>query len=117
MPMIDAVGDTGKFVGAILAEPEKYEGKTFCAAVKLYSLEDVAGIMSEATGKRVVYRQIRLRSGRRACRLRRRFLRRRFATRRILDIMVKILMGRLSGRWRMREAGCRAWRLTWSSIL
>ena len=28
-PFVDAVGDTGKFVGAILAELDKYESKTF----------------------------------------------------------------------------------------
>lgn len=60
MPMIDVVGDTGKFVGAILAEPNKYEGKTFCAATALYSLEEVVAIMSKATGKTVVYKQIPL---------------------------------------------------------
>ncbi|MCJ1235574.1 hypothetical protein MMC14_003545 [Varicellaria rhodocarpa] len=60
MPLIDAVGDTGKFVGAILAEPDKYEGKTFCAATTLYSWEEVVAIMSRATGKTVVYKQISL---------------------------------------------------------
>ena len=60
LPLIDAVGDTGKFVGAILAEPEKYQGKTFCAATALYSLEEVAAIMSKATGKTVIYKQIAL---------------------------------------------------------
>ena len=60
VPLIDAVGDTGKFVGAILAEPDKYEGKTFCAAAALYSLEEIAAIMSKATGKTVVYKQIPL---------------------------------------------------------
>ncbi|MCJ1461264.1 hypothetical protein MMC28_011646 [Mycoblastus sanguinarius] len=59
-PLIDAVGDTGKFVGAILADPDKYEGKTFCAATALYSLEEIAAIMSKATGKTVVYKQIPL---------------------------------------------------------
>jgi uncharacterized protein YbjT (DUF2867 family) len=60
LPLIDAIGDTGKFVGAILAEPDKYEGKTFCAAVALYSLEEIVTIMSKATGKTVVYKQILL---------------------------------------------------------
>jgi uncharacterized protein YbjT (DUF2867 family) len=60
LPLIDAVGDTGKFVGAILAEPDKYEGKTFCAATALYNLEEIAAIMSKATGKTVVYKQIPL---------------------------------------------------------
>ena len=40
MPYIDAVGDTGKFVGAILAKPDHYQGKTFCAAKALYSWEE-----------------------------------------------------------------------------
>ena len=60
LPFIDAVGDTGQFVGAILAEPDKYEGKTFCAATALYSWEEIAAIMSKATGKTVVYKQIPL---------------------------------------------------------
>ena len=60
LPYIDAVGDTGKFVGAILAEPDKYEGKVFCAAVALYTLEEIAAILSRATGKTVVYKQISL---------------------------------------------------------
>lgn len=58
IPLIDAVGDTGKFVGAILAEPDKYEGKTFCAATALYSLEEIVAIMSKATGQTVIYKQI-----------------------------------------------------------
>ena len=59
-PYIDASGDTGKFVGAILAEPDKYEGKTFCAAAALYSWEEIAAIISKATGKTVVYKQVPL---------------------------------------------------------
>lgn len=58
VPYIDAVGDTGKFVGAILAEPAKYEGKTFCAATALYSFEELAAVMAKTTGKTVAYRQI-----------------------------------------------------------
>jgi len=58
IPLIDAVGDTGKFIGAILAEPDKYEGKTFCAAQGLYSMEEVAAAMTKATGKTVIYKQI-----------------------------------------------------------
>ena len=60
LPYIDAVGDIGKFVGAILAEPEKYEGKTLCAAKAQYSLEEIATIMSKATGQSVVYKQVTL---------------------------------------------------------
>lgn len=58
MPLIDAVGDGGKFVGAILAEPDKYEGKTFCAATALYSLEEQAALLSKSTGKNIVYKQV-----------------------------------------------------------
>lgn len=59
-PLVYAVADTGKFVGAVLAEPEKYSGKTFCAAARFYSLEEMIAIMSEATGKTIVYKQISL---------------------------------------------------------
>ncbi|KAJ4986735.1 hypothetical protein SVAN01_07794 [Stagonosporopsis vannaccii] len=57
-PLIHAVRDTGKFVGAILAEPEKYNGKTFCAATKFYTLEEMIAIMSKATGKTIRYERI-----------------------------------------------------------
>ena len=60
IPFIDAVKDTGKVVGSILAEPDKYEGKTFCAAAALYSLEELAAQMSRATGKTIVYKQVTL---------------------------------------------------------
>ncbi|KAI2626026.1 hypothetical protein GGS26DRAFT_562967 [Hypomontagnella submonticulosa] len=58
LPLIDAIRDTGKFVGAILAEPDKYQGKTFCAATAMYTFEDVVSIMSKVTGKTVVYKQV-----------------------------------------------------------
>lgn len=57
-PCVDVIGDTGKFVGAILAEPDKYQGETFCAATALYSWEEITATMSKATGKPVVYRQM-----------------------------------------------------------
>lgn len=56
-PWIAAVADTGKFVGAILAEPDKYEGKRFAASERLYSLEEVAEIFSKKTGTKIEYRQ------------------------------------------------------------
>ena len=58
VPLIDVVGDTGKFVGAILEQPDRYAGHTFCAAAGLYSWEEITAAMSEATGKRVVYRRV-----------------------------------------------------------
>ncbi|OBT67398.1 hypothetical protein VE03_03099 [Pseudogymnoascus sp. 23342-1-I1] len=57
-PLVDAVGDTGKFVGAILAETEKYEGKTFLGAAAIYTMEQVAAILSKATGQTIVYKQV-----------------------------------------------------------
>ncbi|KAF2483724.1 putative hscarg dehydrogenase [Neohortaea acidophila] len=57
IPLIDH-GDMGKYVGAILAEPDKYEGKTFCASTKMYTRQEAADIVSKATGKKVVYKQL-----------------------------------------------------------
>jgi uncharacterized protein YbjT (DUF2867 family) len=59
-PLIDAVGDSGKFVGAILNEPDGFEGKRICGATKLYTLEEIVAILSKATGKTIVYKQIPL---------------------------------------------------------
>ena len=56
--LIDSVDDTGKIVGAILANPDKYEGKRFCAAEGLYTLDEVAAALGKAAGKTVVYKQI-----------------------------------------------------------
>ena len=58
LPLIDTAGDTGKYVGAILAEPDQYEGKQFCAASGLYSLAQIAEIISKKTGKTVTYSQV-----------------------------------------------------------
>ena len=57
-PLVNATRDTGKFVGAILAEPDKYAGKTLCGATKLYSLHEMIDIMSKATGKDITYKRI-----------------------------------------------------------
>lgn len=57
-PLVNARRDTGKFVGAILAQPDKYAGKTFCGATKLYSLEEMIAIMSKATGKDIVFKRV-----------------------------------------------------------
>ncbi|KAI9754394.1 MAG: hypothetical protein M4579_004732 [Chaenotheca gracillima] len=58
LPLIEITADTGKYVGAILAEPDKYEGKVFAAATKLYSFEEIVEAMSKATGKTVKYNQL-----------------------------------------------------------
>ncbi|KAL1597896.1 hypothetical protein SLS60_008384 [Paraconiothyrium brasiliense] len=57
-PLVNATRDTGKFVGAILAEPDKFDGKTICGATKLYSLDEMIAIMSKATGKDITYKRI-----------------------------------------------------------
>lgn len=58
LPLIDTVDDSGKYVGAILAEPDKYEGKVFSAATRLYSYGEIVKTMSEASGKTVNYKQL-----------------------------------------------------------
>ncbi|OAQ58514.1 hscarg dehydrogenase [Pochonia chlamydosporia 170] len=58
VPLVDAGGDTGKFIGAILISPDKYNGQVICGADRLYSLEEIAHTIGRATGKDVVYRQI-----------------------------------------------------------
>ena len=60
LPLIDIVDDTGKYVGAILAEPDRYEGKVFSAATRLYSYSEIVKTMSEASGKTVNYKQLPL---------------------------------------------------------
>ena len=60
LPLIDTVDDSGKYVGAILAEPDKYEGKVFSAATRLYSYNEVVKTMSEASGKTVNFKQLPL---------------------------------------------------------
>ncbi|KAK3349564.1 hypothetical protein B0T25DRAFT_548431 [Lasiosphaeria hispida] len=57
-PLIDAVGDTGKFVGAILADPDKYEGQTFHAAAALYSLGEITATIAKHTGKTITFKQV-----------------------------------------------------------
>ncbi|KAK3712785.1 hypothetical protein LTR37_008875 [Vermiconidia calcicola] len=57
-PLLAVVDDSGKFVGSILAEPDKYEGKKFCAATALYILGSIAAIMSKVSRKTIVYKQI-----------------------------------------------------------
>ncbi|KAM0418961.1 hypothetical protein ACHAPT_012119 [Fusarium lateritium] len=58
LPLVDIAGDTGKFVAAILAEPDKFQGKIFSGAAKLYSMEEQAAIISAATGKIVKYIEV-----------------------------------------------------------
>lgn len=58
MYYIDAVADFGKYVGAILAQPEKYAGQVLYAGQAAYTFEECAEVLSKATGKKVRYEQI-----------------------------------------------------------
>ncbi|KAH8808711.1 hypothetical protein F5884DRAFT_793115 [Xylogone sp. PMI_703] len=58
LPLIEIVADTGKFVGVLLAEPDKYVGKVLSAATALWSLQEVADTISKVSGKTVKYNQI-----------------------------------------------------------
>ena len=58
LPLIDTVADTGKYVGAILADPAAFEGKVVSAATGLYSFEEMARVLSRASGKTVAYQQV-----------------------------------------------------------
>jgi uncharacterized protein YbjT (DUF2867 family) len=57
-PLIDIATDTGKFIGAILSQPEKYAGKTFCAATRIYTMAEIVETISKVDGKEIVYNQI-----------------------------------------------------------
>ncbi|KAJ4364060.1 hypothetical protein N0V83_009515 [Neocucurbitaria cava] len=57
VPYID-ITETGKWIGAILADPEKYEGKFFAAAEGLYTFEESCKIVEKVTGKTVNYKQL-----------------------------------------------------------
>lgn len=57
IPLVD-VTDTGKWIGAILAAPDKYNHKVFDAATRLYTMQEIVDIMSKVTGKKVMYKQI-----------------------------------------------------------
>jgi uncharacterized protein YbjT (DUF2867 family) len=58
LPLIDAVADIGKFVGVVLAAPDKYVGKVLHAAEGFYSLEEIAAALAKSTGEDIVYRQV-----------------------------------------------------------
>ncbi|EED23206.1 hscarg dehydrogenase, putative [Talaromyces stipitatus ATCC 10500] len=57
LPLLDTLGDIGKFVALMLADPKKYEGKVIPAATKLYSMQQIAQIMGEVSGKEIRYIQ------------------------------------------------------------
>ena len=58
IPLLATAADSGKYVAAILANPDKYAGEVFYGATKLYSYDEVAKAIGEATGKTVKYKQL-----------------------------------------------------------
>jgi uncharacterized protein YbjT (DUF2867 family) len=57
LPWIDNGSNCGSYVGAILAEPDKYEGVGFDAAEGYYSMDELVAIESKVTGKDISYNQ------------------------------------------------------------
>ena len=58
LPLIDIVADTGKFIGPMLADPEKFESKVLSAASGIYTYEEIVRVMSKTSGKTVEYKQV-----------------------------------------------------------
>lgn len=58
VPLIETRADFGKWVAAVLADLEAFEGKTLCCATGLYSFAEIVDVMSRVEGKKVVYRQV-----------------------------------------------------------
>ncbi|KAK4862003.1 hypothetical protein LT330_003141 [Penicillium expansum] len=57
LPLIN-IEDTGKYVAAILANPDEFEDKVLAAATRLYTMQEIVEIMSQSLGKKVVYNQL-----------------------------------------------------------
>lgn len=57
LPMID-ITDTGKWIGAILANPDKYEGKFFAGADRMYTIKEICETLEKVTGKKVTHANI-----------------------------------------------------------
>lgn len=56
-PLID-ITDSGAWVAAILADPEKYAGRFLAAAEKMYSQVEIAEVLSRVSGKTVRHVQV-----------------------------------------------------------
>lgn len=57
VPFID-ITETGKWVGAVLAEPDRFEGKTFAAAAEMLTMQEVCETVSRVTGKTVRHQKL-----------------------------------------------------------
>ncbi|SPJ73236.1 related to nitrogen metabolic regulation protein nmr [Fusarium torulosum] len=58
LPWIDNGSNCGNYVGAILAEPDKYEGVGLDAAEGFYSMDELVAIESKVTGKDISYKEV-----------------------------------------------------------
>lgn len=58
LPLINAVSDIGKFVGAMLAEPGRFYGKTVHGAVGQYTMKEVTRLLSKSAGQDIAYKQV-----------------------------------------------------------
>ncbi|GKZ24474.1 hypothetical protein AbraIFM66951_010698 [Aspergillus brasiliensis] len=58
LPLINTEDDLGKWVAAILAHFDQYEGMVLSCATALYSFEEIVETMSRVEGKTVVYREV-----------------------------------------------------------
>lgn len=58
IPLIAAGEDVGRWVGAMLEEPERFVGRRVCAAEGRYSWEEIAGALGRSAGEEVVFRKI-----------------------------------------------------------
>lgn len=58
LPIVDAVTDTGNYVGAILAQPEKYQGKVLFAASEFTNFNEIAKTMSNIYDRPISYQQV-----------------------------------------------------------
>ncbi|KAK9454010.1 NAD(P)-binding protein [Dipodascopsis uninucleata] len=52
LPMIDIDADTGKYIGAVLTEPDKFAGQVLYAGT-MYSMGELADLISKHSGKTV----------------------------------------------------------------
>ncbi|PLB47581.1 NmrA family transcriptional regulator [Aspergillus steynii IBT 23096] len=56
LPLID-IAESGKFVGAILADPDRFRGQVLSASTEVVSFEEVAQILSKSSGKTIRFEQ------------------------------------------------------------
>ena len=57
MPLID-IRDTGKYVAPLLTDPDAWQRRIMAGSSGLYTMDEVAAILTKKTGKTVTYMQI-----------------------------------------------------------